>query len=244
MHKNGLVPLVSVVIPAYNEEKYICSTLSSLLESVKKTDLNFEVILIDNNSSDDTTKVAQKFNKDLNLRIIRETVQGRGAARARGFREAKGRIILSADADTLFDEDWINTLVKGLENGAGAIATSCKIVDCSSLTNAMFNFMQPKLAVLYRIFFGHYWLGGFSFSITRPLYEASGGFDSTLQTLEDVDLSFKVSRLGKIKFINKPVIFSGRRFQKSLFLGMLQYVKTFIQAFILKNKQIYMDNPR
>src|SRR3989338_1899751 len=91
---------VSVVIPAFNEEKYIENTLFSLLKSEQKTHLDYEVILVDNNSFDRTAEIAQKFTGRMNLRIIKETRQGRGIARARGFEEAKGAIILSADADT------------------------------------------------------------------------------------------------------------------------------------------------
>ncbi len=211
---NNSKPQVSVVIPAYNEEKYIENSLFSLLESEQKTQINYEVILVDNNSSDQTVKLAQKFAKGMNLRIIEESKQGRGIARARGFEEARGEIILSADADTIFYRGWIETLVFAITGNIVAATTSCKITDCSPLTNALVNFTQPKSAFLYRLFFGHYWLAGFSFGISKSVYKASGGFDIGLQAQEDIDLSFRVAKLGKIKFINKPVIFSGRRFKQ------------------------------
>lgn len=241
---NNSKPQVSVVIPAYNEEKYIENSLVSLLQSEQKTHINYEVILVDNNSSDQTAKIAQKFSKGMNLRIIKENRQGRGVARARGFEEARGEIILSADADTIFYKGWIETLALAIKGNVVAATTSCKILDCSLLTNALFNFMQPKSAFLYRLFSGHYWLAGFSFGISKSVYKASGGFDIGLQAQEDLDLSFRVARLGKIKFINKPVIFSGRRFKKGLSAGLYEYVQTFIKAFVLNKKDIYLDNPR
>lgn len=242
MHNSN--PKVSVVIPAYNEEKYIENSLFSLLESEQKTDINYEVVLVDNNSTDQTVKIAQKFAKGMNLRIIKESRQGRGIARARGFKEARGDVILSADADTVFYQGWIDTLTNALKAGVAASTTSCRIIDCSPLTNVLFNFTQPKMAFLYRLFIGHYWLCGFSFGITKSVYEKSKGFDTKLQAQEDIDLTFRVAKLGKIIFINKPVIFSGRRFKDGLFTGLYEYIQTFIEAFILKKKNVYLDNPR
>ncbi len=235
---------VSVVIPAFNEEKYIGDTLNSLLKSEQQTHITYEVILVDNNSSDKTQEVAQKFATGMNLRIIKEFSQGRGAARSRGFLEAKGDIILSADADTIFHKNWIEELTRSIKGDVVAVSTSCKIVDSSSLNNAAFNFIQPILMILYRIFFGHFWLSGFSFGILKSVYEKSGGFDPSLQGQEDIDLSFRVAKLGKIKFINKPVIFSGRRFKKGILLGLLEYVKNFLEVFVLKKKNSILEDLR
>lgn len=240
MSKNNIA--VSIVIPAYNEEKYLSRALQSLASL--QTKKNFEVVVVDNSSTDNTAKLAGNFQDKLNLRVVLEKIKGRGAARKRGFDEAKGRIIVSLDADTVVYPDWLDTLTAPLENTVAATTTSCKITDCSSLTNAVFNFMQPKAMVLYRIFSGHYWLSGFSFAILRSVYEKSNGFDPALQAQEDLDLSFKVAKLGKIKFINKPVIFSGRRFKDGLLVGFYDYIRSFAEAFILKKKTVYLDNPR
>lgn len=233
---------VSVVVPAYNEEKSIKETLESLID--QDTDLDYEVVLIDNNSTDKTVEIAKPFQKRINLRVINEKKQGRGAARARGFEEAKGRIILSADADSIFYKDWINTLVKPLNGKVVAATTSCKIVDCTPLTNAVFNLLQPKIVKAYRIFFGYYWLSGFSFSILKEAYKKSGGFDKDMQSQEDTDLSFKVAKVGKIAFIDKPVIFSGRRFKDGLLVGLYDYLRSFTEAFLFRNKKVYLSNIR
>lgn len=237
-------PQVSIVIPAFNEEKYIEKTLFSLLRSEQKTKINYEVILVDNNSTDQTVVVAQKFKLGMNLRIISEKRQGRGAARARGFKEAVGEIILSADADTIFYNSWIETLASAIKNGEVAVTTSVKIIDCDPITNGLVNFFQPKMMIIYRLITGHYWLSGFSSGILKAVYESSGGFNAALQAQEDIDLSFRIAKLGKIKFINKPVLFSGRRFKDGLFIGFYEYVKTFYEAFIAKKGNVYLDNPR
>lgn len=233
---------VSIVIPAYNEEKYIENCLNSLKD--QKTNLKYEVIVVDNNSQDATVKVAQSFKDQFKIRTIHESKQGRGAARARGFEEAKGWMILSTDADAIVYPDWIDTLVASLDGKMVATTTSCKTLDLGPLKNAIFNFFQPIATYVYRGFFGYFWLAGFSFAIKKDVYIKSGGFNPNLQALEDVDLAQRVAKFGKIKFIQKPVIFSGRRFKKGLFKGLFQYVYAHTMANIFKKRTAYLNNVR
>lgn len=233
---------ISIVIPAFNEEKSIKDCLNSIVN--QSTNLQYEVILVDNNSKDKTVEIAKTFQDKLNIRIIKEIKQGRGAARARGFNEAKGDIILSTDADTIVYPMWIDTLTKDIGDKVIAITTSCKIIDCSFLTNLVFNFIQPTMTLIYGSIFGNSWLFGFSFAISKLVYEKSGGFDTNLQAQEDFDLGYRVCKLGKIKFINKPVIVSGRRFKDGLLVGFYVYIKSFIEVFILKRKNIFLSNVR
>lgn len=233
---------ISIVIPALDEEKYIKSCLESILHL--NTKLNFEVILVDNNCIDATVSIANSFQGKINLRIIKEENPGRGAARSKGFKVARGEIIVSTDADTIVYDSWLETLVDSLNDQVIAVTTSSKIIDSSFLTNLIFNFIQPMMTIVYGFFFGNSWLFGFSFAIYKSIYEKSGGFDIKLQAQEDFDLGYRVSKLGRIKFINKPVLFSGRRFKKGFLRGLYTYAVTFIQAFVFKKKDIYLGNPR
>lgn len=239
MKKN---PEISIVIPAYNEEKYLPRTLESIANL--STNRSFEVILVDNNSKDKTAQIAKKFKNKFNIRVINEKKVGRGAARARGFKEAKGKIILSTDADTQVYPAWLDTLVEPIDSGAQAATLYCRVDDIPRIRRVILNSVTPVGMVLYRVIFGHYWLSGFSFAIRKEIYEKSGGFNPDLQSQEDLDLAFRVARVGKIKFIKRrPVTFSGRRFKKGLMLGLMDYFKGFTRAFLLK-KNPYLDNPR
>ncbi len=232
----------SVVIPAYNEEKNIKKTLESLTKQV--TDVPFEVLVIDNNSTDQTPKVAKSFQDQLNLKVILETTQGRGPARARGFKEANSEIILSLDADTIVPPNWVDALVKNLTSDVVATTTTCRVNDLGAMRNAIFNVLQPVTMRLYKLFLGHFWLNGFSCAIRKDIYYKAGGFNVNLQAQEDLDLAFRVSKLGRIKLVNTPVIFSGRRFKNSFFIGMFDYIRTFTEAFILRKEDVYLNNPR
>ena len=91
--------MISLVIPAFNEEKLIKRCLDTFVN--QKTTQNFEVILVNNNSTDKTLDIAKTFQNKLNLKLI----LGRGAARKKEFEEASGEIILSSDSDTIIPSD-------------------------------------------------------------------------------------------------------------------------------------------
>ena len=105
---NAAAPDISIIIPAYNEEDNILKTLSSLSAAV--TEKTFEVIVVNNNSSDRTGQLALLAGAV----CIQETIQGITAARNAGLKIAKGRFILNADADTIYPPAWINLMIAPL----------------------------------------------------------------------------------------------------------------------------------
>lgn len=236
--------MLSVVIPAYNEEKTIFKCLDSLV--TQKTSQKFETIVVDNNSTDKTSKVAQQYKNRLDLKIVVEKKKGRGAARSLGFKTAKGEIILSTDADTIVPPNWIEKITQPfVDDSIIAVTGPFRINDCPKFTNMFFNLFQPTIMVLYRVAFNHYWLSGFNFAIRKQIYEKSGGFDTSLNVQEDIELSFKVGKLGKIIFLkNLPVVCSGRRFKHKPFQESLPYLKTFIDYFLFKKKDVFLSDIR
>jgi glycosyltransferase involved in cell wall biosynthesis len=101
-------PIVSVVVIAWNEEINILRCVASL--SKAKTKIPFEIIVVNNNSKDKT----QQTIDQLNIRSFNELVQGAGPARQTGQVNAKGKYILTADADCLYPECWIDEMMKVL----------------------------------------------------------------------------------------------------------------------------------
>lgn len=236
--------MISVVIPAYNEEKLIHRCLSAFINQDTKE--RFEVILVDNASTDKTYEIASHFLDRIPLRIINEKRKGRGSARFSGFSQARGEVILSTDADCVVPPDWISSLFKELEKGKNSAVTgSCYVNDLSPFKNWLFNVSQPAAMRIYRFLFGHYWLNGFNFGIYRDKYLMSGGFDPNLNAQEDIDLSFKVYKLGKIVYAPRvSLLFSGRRFSGGLLSGFKPYLMTFINFYWRKKNDIYLEDKR
>ncbi|WP_338869915.1 glycosyltransferase family 2 protein [Spirosoma sp. SC4-14] len=98
-------PEVSIVIPAWNEEVNVLRSIASLAKL--KTDIPFEILVVNNNSTDQTQKTLDK----LNIRSVFQPIQGWGPARQKGLEEAKGKYILTADADSLYPPDWVNEMM-------------------------------------------------------------------------------------------------------------------------------------
>jgi glycosyltransferase involved in cell wall biosynthesis len=102
-------PVVSIVIIAYNEEANIVRCIDSLSKISSR--YPFEIIIVDNNSKDRTAEAIKKFN----VTYLFQAVQGCGVARQLGMEHAKGKYILTGDADTLYPPDWVNELTQKLE---------------------------------------------------------------------------------------------------------------------------------
>lgn len=109
---------LSIIIPAYNEEKIIKNTVEQVLFFMEKKPYKWEVIVVDDGSWDKTYSLAQEFKAE-NVRCIRlDPNRGKGGAIRAGVMEAKGEVILFFDADLSVPLVFIDTFLKRLEDGA------------------------------------------------------------------------------------------------------------------------------
>ena len=110
------LPNISIVIPCFNEEKYIGECLSSIFEL--NYDLNnLEVILVDNGSSDRTIEIASQFPVKI---LVKKNVKV-GGVRNYGVDHAKGKYIAFLDSDCVVDSDWLKNGVQHLESQPGLV---------------------------------------------------------------------------------------------------------------------------
>ncbi len=114
---------ISVVIPAYNEEQYILNPLKSLINQSFVSCINYEIIVVDNNSEDNTKKKVIEFidyferkkktgeiGKNIEILLLEEKRRGVAFARQTGFSKARGWIIATTDADCIVSPLWIKTI--------------------------------------------------------------------------------------------------------------------------------------
>jgi glycosyltransferase involved in cell wall biosynthesis len=235
-------PRVSVIIPAYNEEQYIAQTLETLVSQT--TAVPFEVIVVDNASTDRTAAVAEGFRDRLDIRVIREPKKGRGAARAAGHDAARGELLFSCDADGLLPHNWITTMVDALDSHPEIIAVtgSPEVRDLAPWRNGIFNVVMPLFIRLSVLWQGNVGISGFSCAIRRDAYTKAGGFDPESDACEDLELAMRLRPLGKILFLSSPrVVVSGRRFRRGLVRAWTEYLGTYWRKFILKKPAILSD---
>ena len=117
--KGSVNPFVSVILPCYNCEKYIAEALGSLL---RQDCTDFEILCIDDGSTDDTWSQLLRFAEradtlrpEISLRLFREENRGVSGARNLGLSLARGKYILFLDADDLFEDTMISSLVNAAE---------------------------------------------------------------------------------------------------------------------------------
>lgn len=229
-HTNPKNPIISVVIPAYNEEKFLHNALSSMLAQTYK---EFELLVVDNNSTDKTKEVAESFG----ARVIVEKKVGVAHARNTGFYKAEGEIVASTDSDTVAPENWVEEIVKNYKKNESLVGFGgLSLLYSGPVTaRAAARFLFPVFWTMDKILSGGWNMSGFNMSVKKSSFLKIGGFKVDLKMNEDVDLSKRLRETGKIKIDKELLVFSsGRRYKNGLLLGVLVYAPSWIVRTILK----------
>jgi glycosyltransferase involved in cell wall biosynthesis len=193
---------VSAVIPAYNEEKYIGNCLEGLTNQIEKPD---EIIVVDNNCTDKTCEIAQKFN----VKIVKEKNQGMIYARNAGFNAAQYEIIARTDSDTVLPPDWIFKIKKTFEADPALGALSGPTRDYGRPITKGINYIPSLMFFdILGFIFRNGCLYGPNMSLRKSIWEKVKNNvcldDSKVH--EDIDLSIHLRKLARIKFDRKLII--------------------------------------
>jgi len=208
--------LVTIVIPSYNEERYIYNTLWRI--SRQKFDGILRVIVSDGNSTDGTIQNISKASEDFsNLRI--EVVEGGkvGYARNQGAKKVTTPYILFMDADSiLHGEDVFISSLNSLDS-FDIISVKQKSTDIddkkSIWTYKILDFIRKIMPITF--------CTGCFFLISKNKFNELGGFDETLQNSEDFWLSKQIPK-SKFKILNEYIGQDNRRFKK---FGYWNFIK-------------------
>jgi glycosyltransferase involved in cell wall biosynthesis len=207
---------ISVVIPSFNEEKYIGRLLRSL---EKQSFKNFEIIVADGGSTDRTRKIASKFPR---VRIVIEKRRGIGIGRNAGAHAARGKIIVFIDADTTASENLLKSYNAAFKEKDIVAATGpiLPLEKTSEMMKLGFEFVSV-LFVKSSILIGKPSIIGSNFAIRKSTFDKIGGFDERFVTYEDYDLSLRIRKIGRIGYLNDAVVYTSIRRVKKW--GMLNF---------------------
>lgn len=214
-------PFFSIVVPAYNEEKYLPLCLQSLVsQNFPKT--RYEIIVVDNGSTDNTAKIAKKYK----VRLIKEPRKGVAFARQSGFLAARGKIICSTDADCFVPKNWLKKIAATFKKHPKLIAIggNLDLMHIDNFFKLMIKFFTPPSLMLDQLFRLGSGLYTPNFAIKKSIFLKIGGFNTSLLTGEDLEISKRARKAGQIKFLNSlKVHTSARRFDQG-FKESFKYV--------------------
>jgi glycosyltransferase involved in cell wall biosynthesis len=198
-------PRFSIVIPAYNEEEYIGFTLASL--SLQDFKGDYEVIVVDSNCTDNTVSIAKKHN----AKVIVEDRTGVCWARQAGTEAARGEIVVSTDADTIFDSNWLTNIDEQFRKKEDLVAVCAA---CEFINPPWWGKIYPKL--LFGAVYGSYLLfkRPFYITATNTAFKKSAwdGYDmEQTQGGDELALLHKLRRRGRVSFTNKYVVHTSSR---------------------------------
>jgi len=193
---NG-TPLVTVIVPAYNEEKAIGKTVDALL---KLSHVNKEIIIVDDGSTDGTLEVAKKHAKSDFTRVIAKPNGGKWDALNAGIKAAKGEFIVCIDADTLLDRDAVQHLIKHFNDpNIAAVAGNVKVGNRHGLLTKLqaleyvvgINLHRRSEAILQNVTVVPGPIGAFRASALKEI----GLFEGDTFA-EDADITFRILKAG------------------------------------------------
>lgn len=184
--------LISIVIPVHNG----ADTISTCLDHLENCDYpreRYEIIVVDNNSTDNTGHIVKKRN----VQYCFEPEPGAAAARNSGARIAKGDILGFVDADCLVDKTWIGKVEKSLAN-----------TDVAAIVGLRQHVTRNVYDVMQSMDYQKYWadelssgrplnkICGSNSAIRKKVFQELGGFDQGMSPVEDIELGFRIAENG------------------------------------------------
>lgn len=223
---------ISVIIPAYNEEKYLPRTLDTIRALDRKPD---EMIVVDGGSTDKTAAVAKAHG----ARVITIPHRGIGFARQKGLDAASGDIVAFTDADTIVPKDWLTKIEQTLSR--------------PGVVGVFGNFIVPDGWLPYRLYVntiqqvGNWlwwhilrvpWAPGQNTAFLRQAGINAGGYPVDYKIAEDIEMVRRLMKIGKLVY--RPdllVISSGRRGNEGIGL-LTRVLKVFVYYFLFRRADI------
>ena len=179
----------SIIIPAYNETAELPSTLSSIRRAMEAVSLEGECIVVDNNSTDSTTAVAQSHGADL---VVQEPINQIARARNSGAAKASGRFLIFIDADTRIQPELLVEALHRLEEthcvgGGSVIKFESEVSALGRIGIGLWEHISRFTRIA---------AGSFIFC-RREAFEAVGGYDESLYASEEVRFSRLIKKWGR-----------------------------------------------
>jgi glycosyltransferase involved in cell wall biosynthesis len=192
---------LSFILPAHDEEALLGVTIHAVQEAGKAVGEPFEVIVVDDASSDASARIAEQAG----ARVVSVNLRQIAAARNAGAAVAQGDALFFVDADTIVTRDVVRAAVEALRAGAVGGGAAVRFDD------PIPRYARLMLPVLVWFFRRLRLAGGGFLFCARDAFRAVGGFDPSVFAGEEVLLSRALGRQGRFTILEEPVVTSGRK---------------------------------
>jgi glycosyltransferase involved in cell wall biosynthesis len=207
--------MLSIIIPTLNEEKYLPLLLASIAEQTYR---DFEVIVADAGSRDNTAGIAQASG----CKVVKGGMPGVG--RNNGARVANGDWLLFLDADVILPPAFLQAVMENISRRRLDVATCAPKPLSGRKTDRVLHSMINFYFKATQAFWPH--APGFCIFAKKPIHDAINGFDERIQFAEDQDYVLRASKIARFRYIKKVRIpVSVRRLEKDgRFVTSLKYL--------------------
>lgn len=234
---------LTLIVPAYNEQAYLGECLRTAIAELQANAERgpFEIIVVDNASTDRTAEIAASF---AGVRVVAEPRKGLTRARQCGLDHASGEIVAYIDADTRMPTGWLRRVLDAFERDARVVCVSGPYIyyDLPRLKTALVRLYWAALATpMYWL--THYMAVGGNFAASKAALLRIGGFDTTISFYgEDTNIARRLFAAGRVVFdMNLVMQTSARRLQAEGFVATaIRYALNFLSEAVRKKPMTTM----
>lgn len=226
------MPLVSVIIPCYNDGQYLDDSVSSVKE---QTFTDTEIIIVNDGSTDESTIQKLRSFNDTHITVLHKENGHLSSARNHGIRHAKGQFIVTLDADDKFEKTFIEKGVNVLQQDVSAGAVTCylksfglKKYKWKPLGGDIKNFLYRQESCASAMF-------------RKECWEKAGGYDEQMKSgYEDWEFWIRLTAAGWRVHVLKEYLLNYRVTEKSMLLTQSEPQREAIVNYIMeKHKELY-----
>lgn len=249
-------PLVSILVPAWNESSGIIRTIKTILKSTYR---NIELVVINDGSTDKSHSLVHEFIKEnetnkiidpdfpIRFRYIYQENTGKGGALNNAIKNSSGDILITIDADCLITPTTIENFVRHFHNkkvmavvGNVKVANTNNIIGVVQHLEFLFSFYFKKADSIMNTI---YIIGGAAGAFRREVFEKIGNFN-TVNITEDIDLSVRIQKAGmKIVYASDAVVYTeGASDLAGLLKQRLRWKRGRLETFIKHHEIFFSTN--